>query len=328
VIRWRPRSAALVGAIGLVALVAVGGAAGHADTGDNDNETDLNVRLLGEARARSMEHDYSGLIAIQWRDASGQVHEAQTRVRYERGRIEIGEDGHVITANPSGLALDGAPSVDHKYDVTRTTGPVIAGHPTTQLDARRDTDGALVERYDIDNDTGLVLRRESYDQSGLRRSLTFVQLWPDANRAGLEPTPGTTASTARRVSSVSAPYRAPNQAGDGFRLLARWRGTGSMVQLSYSDGLVSASVFEQPGHLNWDAMPAGGVASDVGGHPAVAYSLPVGDVLVWERAGMVYTCVGDAPRASLTRLAADVSSRANDGTVNRLARVVLAPFGW
>jgi hypothetical protein len=43
---------------------------------------------------------------------------------------------------------------------------------------------------------------------------------------------------------------------------------------------------------------------------------------------MVYTCVGDAPRAELLSLAADVSRPGQDATYTRLARVVLAPFRW
>jgi hypothetical protein len=56
--------------------------------------------------------------------------------------------------------------------------------------------------------------------------------------------------------------------------------------------------------------------------------MPVGVAVVWEHAGVVYTCVGDAPKEQLLGLAVDVSSRAQDGTVTRLARVVLAPFAW
>jgi hypothetical protein len=157
----------------------------------------------------------------------------------------------------------------------------------------------------------------------------FTHLWSNADQAGLSAERNApTTPQPRRVSNFASPYRAPASAGNGFRLLAGWRRPGSVVQLSYSDGLMSASVFEQAGRLNWNQLPAGGVAKDVDGHPAFAYSLPVGDVIVWERAGVVYTCVGDVPAQELLGLAAGVSRSAHNGTMTRLARVVLAPFAW
>jgi hypothetical protein len=54
----------------------------------------------------------------------------------------------------------------------------------------------------------------------------------------------------------------------------------------------------------------------------------VGDTVVWERAGVVYTAVGDAPRSDLISVAAGVASHGDDGVLTRLARVVLSPFGW
>jgi hypothetical protein len=50
-------------------------------------------------------------------------------------------------------------------------------------------------------------------------------------------------------------------------------------------------------------------------------------VLVWERDGVVYTCVSDAPAdvfdASVTALAAPERS-----ALERVADFVLGPFGW
>jgi hypothetical protein len=60
----------------------------------------------------------------------------------------------------------------------------------------------------------------------------------------------------------------------------------------------------------------------------VLYSLPVGDAIVWEHGGVVYTCVGDAPSVELLAIAVDVSRGAGGGTVTRMARTALAPFGW
>jgi hypothetical protein len=302
--------------------------------------------MLQQAERGSAEPDYTGDLVVKWVDDDDVTHEEQTTVAYQGGVMQISDQGHVVASSPTGLVLDGSmwstahaagmhgePNLAAKYTVDRHAGPSIAGNPTTILDAHRKSDGALIERVSIDNKRGLVLQRESFDGRGnIDRAIEFTRVaWLPENtstNASAAATNGATSSGARLVKHIGQPYRAPARAGNGFQLVARWRHPHSTVQLSYSDGLLSASVFEQPGSLNWDALPSGGVVGNVGGRPAVAYSLPVGDVVVWERAGIVYTAVGDAPRAELVTLAADVSRRTDDGALNRLASVVLDPFRW
>jgi sigma-E factor negative regulatory protein RseB len=338
------RAALLCGLAPAIAIAGVAARTAGADGTAAKTETDTTVELLARARQRAATDTYSGVIQVQWFDAKGTRHGAETRVRYDEGVVEVGDGGQVVTSGPDAVVLNGAawvlpgsqakatPRADEKYDVTRSEGGDVAGRATIELTARADDGGALVERFFIDKRTGLVLQRDSYDENGaVRRSSTFTHIWSDPSRAGLAPAPSTASATKKGpqvVHDVEAPYRAPSHAGDGFALVARWRHPGSALQLTYSDGLLTASVFEQPGSLDWDRLPAGGEPGDVGGHPAVAYSLPVGDAIVWEHAGIVYTCVGNAPRAELLALALDVSRRATNGSMTRMARVVLAPFGW
>jgi sigma-E factor negative regulatory protein RseB len=338
------RSVLLCGLAPAIAAAGVVARTTAADGSRAKTETDTNVELLARARQRAATDTYSGVISVQWVDAKGVSHDAETRVRYDRGIVEVGDDGQVVTSGPDEVVLDGTswgvvssqakatPRADAKYEVTRAEGSEVAGRDTIELTARNDDGGALVERFFIDKRTGVVLRRDSYNEAGtLRRSSTFTHFWSNPSRAGLAPSANAKVASKKSphvVHDVEAPYRAPTHAGDGFALVARWRHPGSALQLTYSDGLLTVSVFEQPGRLNWDRLPSGGEPGDVGGHPAVAYSLPVGDAVVWEHAGVVYTCVGDAPRAELLALALDVSRRANNGTLTRMARVVLAPFGW
>ncbi len=313
------------------ALVMTGFVVGHAEADEGGTtSTDRNVDVLHRARRQAARHAYSGVVTVRWIDESGVSHRSEARVRYDHGVVEVGTDEHVLSSSSDAFVLDGAPRADEKYTVTRARGPRIADLATTQLDARRDADGALVERFFVNEATGLVLARESYDAGRLRRELTFSKVWRDAQHSGLRALEGTTTTSAaaRRISDVDAPYRAPGRAGEGFDLVARYERPGPVVQLTYSDGLLSASVFEQPGRLDWDTLPAGGRAGDVDGHPAVVYSLPVGNAIVWEHGGVVFTCVGDAPTSDLLGIAIDVSRGADDGGVTRMARTVLEPFGW
>jgi sigma-E factor negative regulatory protein RseB len=330
--------------VAALAAIAVGGVTvGHAQGTPETSETDRNVALLGDARARTREHGYAGEVVVRWTDAKGVERTGRTYVHQYKGVAEIGDE-RVMLDDDHHLVFNGAswstattgedlPRADDKYDVVRRAGAEMDGRPVTVFTVTRDHDRALVERFWIDDATGAVLRRDSYDGGTRRRSSEFTTL-----DAPAEPTelPGEVATHdeyegepwPRTASDVELPYRDPVRAGDGFRLVGRWKHRQSVVQLAYSDGVLSASVFEQPGRLDWDALPASGEPAHVDGRPAVAYSLPFGDAVVWERAGVVYTCVGDAPRGELLALAAGVSRRGRDDALTRLARVVLAPFRW
>ena len=65
--------------------------------------------------------------------------------------------------------------------------------------------------------------------------------------------------------------------------------------LFYSDGVFTASVFEQQGDLDWGALPGGGSDTQLADTRTRTYHEASGDVAVWERNGLVYTCVTDAP---------------------------------
>ena len=80
----------------------------------------------------------------------------------------------------------------------------------------------------------------------------------------------------------------------GFELVTRSQHPDGVL-LFYSDGVFTASVFEQQGDLDWGALPSGGTDSRLADTRTRTYHEPSGDVVVWERNGLVYTCVTDAP---------------------------------
>ena len=129
------------------------------------------------------------------------------------------------------------------------------------------------------------------------------------------------------VDHLERPYRDPASVGDGYRLLGRWEHGDDLAQLYYTDGVLSVSVFEQPGRLDWSALPRDGDAVEIGGRPARRYALPVGEAWVFERGGVVYTCVGDAPADEVAAIAADVSAP-EPSRANAFAQLVVDPFSW
>jgi hypothetical protein len=129
------------------------------------------------------------------------------------------------------------------------------------------------------------------------------------------------------VRDLDAPYRDPDRAGNGYRLVARFALASRQRQLFYSDGLLNVSVFEQPGHVDWDAMPRADATATVKGHRVHRYSMPIGEAWVFDRGGVVYTVIGDVPGDELMSVALDVSS-SPDNAVARAARLMLSPLRW
>ena len=119
-------------------------------------------------------------------------------------------------------------------------------------------------------------------------------------------------------------YEAPSTPS-GYVLVGRSRHPNG-VELLYSDGLFTVSVLEQRGEVDWDGLPKGGVADEVGGNRARRYAEPGADVLVWERDGTVFTSVSDAPPDVIDAMIAGFTP--SRSTVEQVADYVLGPFGW
>ncbi|MGH8978679.1 MAG: hypothetical protein ACRDV7_11430, partial [Acidimicrobiia bacterium] len=295
------------------------------------------TRVVDHAREQLDSQSFDGVVVVEWHDAEG-PHRERVRVRQHGGRVEIVTEEGTVASDASTVLLDGqawttlgakggvaADLTEGKYDVDKSPGPVIAGIETTRYEASRD--GHVVERLSVEDASGLVLRREVFGTDGeVARSMSFMRVVereaPVTTSSTVAPRPGPQA-----LDDLDAPYRDPASAGDGFRLLGRWQHPDDLAQLYYSDGVLSVSVFEQPGHLEWDRLPSGGETVELDGRRAQRYALPVGEAWVFERSGIVYTFVGDASTAELAELANDVS-RPDESRVERLARMVVEPFRW
>jgi hypothetical protein len=127
------------------------------------------------------------------------------------------------------------------------------------------------------------------------------------------------------LASTPDGYRAPSSPA-GFDLLTRSRHPDGVL-LFYSDGVFSASVFEQRGDLDWSALPDGGSDTQLADTPTRVYREPSGDVAVWESDGIVYTCVTDAPSDRFEQMVSSLAT-GDRSTVQGVVDFVLGPFGW
>ena len=301
---------------------------------------------------RPPRHDFVGIVRIEWRRRTdiARLRRAGEQRPGARSRWACGRRRWSwVRASTAGRGADGASTLWHdagptscrnpgeKWDLSTVRGPRIVDRPTTVVVAR-DRDGRVRARLFVDR-----ADRPPAPSRGARRpgrtvhEVTFValsnvdstgpgQVDPDARRA---PT-----SSARTTASPRSPTGTtpPSVAGDGFHLVGRYRQGDGVVQLFYSDGLFNVSVFEQPGELDWGALPSGGTDTDRVGQPhtLVRDGGRHRDVLE-RRTARSFTCISDAPADEVAGFVTSFrATRRDDGSdpIHDAIHFVLGPFSW
>ena len=127
----------------------------------------------------------------------------------------------------------------------------------------RDDNGDPRARFAIDSESGQLLQREVLDDHGrVLRSVAFASLMVMSGPPDPAAVAPSAAAAPTTIKDVPDGYPAPDTVGNGYRLLGQYLDPDGSVQLFYGDGLFAVSVFEQPGEVDWDALPPGG--SDAG----------------------------------------------------------------
>jgi hypothetical protein len=101
-------------------------------------------------------------------------------------------------------------------------------------------------------------------------------------------------------------WACPRHVGDGLTLTALGRvgATGEMVEAIYSDGISSASLFEQRGDLDRTALA--GYRQVVVSDASVYVRNGLPSTWVWQSGDTVYTLLSDAPPAQVAAAIADL----------------------
>jgi sigma-E factor negative regulatory protein RseB len=297
------------------------------------------VDLLERARVAAQSESFLGTVVVEWQDGR-QARTAEVKVSSVRGVMRLGDgvvgsgprrfvhgpDGWLTLWNHDVAAL--GPSPTSKYAFSVVPGPAVAGHATQLVEVRLGPGGPLQERLYMEQDSGLILRREILDARGRpQRAIGFTSINPILAVDASSPAPGKSANQEPvPAGTVQAPYNAPKRLGAGFRLVGAYQKERNLLHFFYSDGLHGLSVFEQRGRLTARAMPAGGRRVEIGGHTVRSWSTSVGDVTVWEGDGVVYTVVSDAPDA--TTAVEDLPHADRPKRLRRVAEVVVSLFRW
>ncbi|MGH8822889.1 MAG: sigma-E factor regulatory protein RseB domain-containing protein [Jiangellaceae bacterium] len=336
-------SALAVPALAVPVLVGTIAIAPQAVAADGDDDLAA-VGLLQRAMEAPETVSYSGTqFVAAWsaldREASTSavvdvVHRAggSTEVRVHGSRPMSALDEH---SGAAWLADGGGPVglLVRAYDVVLVGVGTVAGRAAHVVEARR-PDGSAAARLWLDSEFALPLRREIYDEDGITRAASaFVELQVDpaaepvTTRGGSE---GATTTSLRRADLVRMRddgWSCPDQLDGGLALYeARW--VGDAVQLSYSDGVVTVSVFEQEGRLDPRRLH-GYAAREVDG--GVVYSSPGPPAtFTWSAGDWVVTVVADAPAETLDAVLAALPPEEPDdrGLLARIGKGAVRIASW
>lgn len=251
---------------------------------------------------------------------------------------DAGDDALLVTA--SGLDERLLQALADSYALRRAEPGRCAGRTADVVEAVRG--GDVVGRFWVDRDSGLLLRREVYDEQGRRvRSSAFVDLVmgeaattsvSDGSARRLTRELGRPVSDGRLADMRDDGWHVPEDLPGGLRLFEARTGGGGhdgrLLHLAYSDGLSTASLFVQEGDPG-DDPPDGFERRDVAGHPAwVRDGAP--ERVVWGGGGRVWTLVTDAPVSTAEAVVGALPhDEVQDGGIRaRLSRGLSRVGGW
>lgn len=307
----------------------------------DDGDARHAAQLVRGVRTAAEDHDFAGVATVTWRGPKG-VHAAQVRVSDLDGDVAVDAAGGATVVDEGrrtylrdrmgwrGLVVEpparDLPRPDRNWALSTAGARTVAGRAATVVVAAR-ADGVPVQRLAVDDATGLLLSREVLDPHGRReRSVRFTSIdVGERAPSAVSPPAAVSARRAEPLRSVPDGYRAPSSPA-GFELLTRSRHPDGVL-LFYGDGVFTASLFEQQGDLDWGSLPRGGDDSTLADTRTRTYHEPGGDVAVWERDGLVYTFVSDAPSDVFARVVAAVAAEGRS-TPESVVDFVLGPFGW
>lgn len=206
----------------------------------------------------------------------------------------------------------------------------VAGETTDRVTLSR-VDGSLAARVDVGRASGLLLQRRLYGTSGaVQRQTVFTKVaFVDAAAvAQVQPvSPGHDGAAAPVDAAGQQRLRAagfalPPSIGPGLALLGVTStpaaAAAARLHLSYSDGLLGLSVYEERGRLDPSTLGPGWSTATRGGTSVLVRD--AGTRVAWADGGTVFTVVGDVDDDTVNRVVADLPHRGPAGGLGHRVR--------
>jgi hypothetical protein len=263
---------------------------------------------LAQAAQAARSLTFSGDVTVRWVDQRSVAHSTTLHVDAGNGVVRIGgapalaasttdqrwlfRHGEWDLVSPVAAPASAArrPAADVKYSISKSDGPAVAGRPTTVSELR--VGGVIRERLYLDQQTNLLLRRDLLDAAGyIVRTVAYENIALSDERVPRTPDHSVDRQPAA-MTAVRSPYRAPASLAGGYERIGMFRRDGA-VQVVYSDGVHTLSLFEQSGRLDRSALPEGGDPVRIGSVNGVRLEWSGGQVVVWAAGPSTYTLVGD-----------------------------------
>lgn len=224
-----------------------------------------------------------------------------------------------------------------KYEVRRAGVRELRFGPSIVLAIRERGAEHDRERLFVDQDSGLVVRRETFAAGGApRRVVAFTEL--EIAELSVEPPTGLPAErsdgevvTGAELESLrQLGWAVPDELPAGFGLRGGYalpESAGSSLHLVYSDGLYTLSVYEQFGRLDGNAVDGAAGHSAEGRH---VWRRPGSEPerLVWSGDGLTFTAISDAPVDAVMPAISGLPGERPPTWDRRLGRGLQRVGGW
>jgi hypothetical protein len=349
------RTTTLVVALAVAFTAATGGTAVPAAADDGARITDVRaVALLERAVEVSQEVPHSGqLLVASFGEGGPQVTEVQLTRGVDGGMSVADQDGRefgridgagFLRSAGTLLRLGGIErlSVDldrlhRKYVVSVLGATELETGAATAVELRQRDTEVRREVLHVDDDTGLIVRRETYTPEGAPlRVVAFTDLRvatdalaaPDAD--GLEVEDVSLAP--RELADLEERgFVVPDPLPDGYELLGGYEVDGASVptlHLVYADGLYTLSVFQQLGRVSRRALEGATELRTVDGGAVWRWPGSEPRRVIWTGDGRTFTALTDAPVDELLAVVAGLPNDPPPSILERLTRGLSRVGRW
>lgn len=230
------------------------------------------------------------------------------------------------------------PRLVDKYEVRRLGTSELRTGRAIALALRERGAAHDRERLYVDEGTGLVVRRETYDDQGRPSRLVAFTSLEVSELSIAPPTAETTEERGafRRLTDEGlrtlsrTGWEVPRTLPGGFVLQAGYalpEADGSSLHLVYSDGLYTLSVYEQFGRADLDALD-GAVETEAEGAHVWRWPGAEPQRMVWTGDGKTFTAISDAPLDPVLQAVADFPSDPGTTVGERLWRGLTRVARW